>query len=116
MAKTPSPSFDVEACPIQFTLTMMSGKWKPALIHMLIAAPMRFGALRRALPGISHKMLTQRLRELETDGLVHREVFPEVPPRVEYSLSERGHTLAPVLVALYDWGKARQAEVATPTP
>lgn len=112
MANSPSPSFDINTCPIQFTLTMMSGKWKPALIHMLIESPMRFGALQKALPGISHKMLTQRLRELEADGLVNREIFPEVPPRVEYSLSERGHTLAPVLIALYDWGSKTQSALA----
>lgn len=69
---------------------------------------MRSSALQRVLPGISQKMLTQRLRELEADGLVNREVFPEVPPRVEYSLSERGKTLAPVLVALHTVGTSLQ--------
>ncbi len=108
MAKLPA-DFDIETCPIQFTLTLMSGKWKPALIHILIGTPMRTGALMRALPGISQKMLTQRLRELEEDGLVHREVFPEVPPKVEYSLTERGKQLAPALIALHDVGCTLQS-------
>ncbi len=115
MADLPQ-SFNIETCPIQFTLTLMSGKWKPALIHILIGQTMRTGALLRALPGISQKMLTQRLRELEADGLIHREVYPEVPPRVEYSLSARGKALAPVLVALYNVGSQLQGEDGASEP
>lgn len=87
-------------------LNILSGRWKPIILHILSENDtVRFGALRKLIPPVSQKMLTQQLRELEANGIVHREVYPEVPPRVDYSLTEKGKTLIPVLNGLYDWGK-----------
>ena len=84
---------------------MMGGKWKPAILYALhLESPLRFGVLRRRVTGISQKMLTAQLRELAGDGLVAREVFAEVPVRVEYSLTGYGRTLDPVMLAMAEWG------------
>ncbi len=91
-------------CPIESTLALISGKWKILIIKALSQGPVRYGALAREIPPVSAKVLTQQLRELEEDGLVVRTVFPAVPPRVEYSLSAMGASLATVLVALRQWG------------
>jgi DNA-binding HxlR family transcriptional regulator len=93
------------ACPIASTLNMIAGKWKPMILHMLSAGTMRFGEIKRNIPPVSQKMLTQQLRELEIDGIIRREVHAEVPPRVEYSLTPRGTTLKPILNELYKWGQ-----------
>ena len=87
-------------------LEMIGGKWKGLIVWELSARPVRFGVLRRLIVGISEKMLIQQLRELETDGLVHREVFHQVPPRVEYSLTPLGQSLNDALTPLCEWGKA----------
>jgi DNA-binding HxlR family transcriptional regulator len=84
---------------------MIDGKWKPMILHMLSAGTMRFGEIKRNIPPVSQKMLTQQLRELEIDGIICREVHAEVPPRVEYSLTPRGTTLKPILNELYKWGQ-----------
>ncbi|MFJ7248122.1 winged helix-turn-helix transcriptional regulator [Kitasatospora sp. NPDC098652] len=95
-------------CGIDAALDVVSGKWKGLILWELATHGMRrFGELRRALPGVSEKMLTQHLREMEQDGLVHREVFAEVPPRVEYSLTEDGRTLNEALRPLGAWGAGR---------
>ena len=91
-------------CPVEATLGLIGGKYKALILWKLIPAPMRFSELRRAVPGATPKMLTQQLRELEADGLVHREIFPVVPPRVEYSLTPFGQTIRPVLESMYAWG------------
>ena len=91
-------------CPVEATLALVGGKYKALILWKLIPAPMRFSELRRAVPGATPKMLTQQLRELEADGLVHREIFPVVPPRVEYSLTPFGQTIRPVLESMYAWG------------
>jgi DNA-binding HxlR family transcriptional regulator len=91
-------------CDVEATLSVVGGKWKLLLIWFLREAPRRFSECRRQFPEISQKVLTQQLRELEADGVVHREVFREVPPRVEYSLTPFGQSLAPVLSALDEWG------------
>lgn len=91
-------------CPVEATLGMIGGKYKTLILWKLISGPMRFSELRRAVPAATPKMLTQQLRELEGDGLVHREIFPVIPPRVEYSLTEFGRTIRPVLESMYDWG------------
>ncbi len=82
-------------CPVQHTLAVIGGKWKVAILYYLVGKTYRFGELKRKIPNITQKMLTQQLRELEDHGLVHREVYAEVPPRVEYSLTEFGKTLSP---------------------
>jgi DNA-binding HxlR family transcriptional regulator len=90
---------------VESALHALGGKWKPLILWHLMDETRRFGELRRRIPDITQKMLTQQLRELEADGLVHREVYPQVPPKVEYSLTELGRTLESVLDMLCDWGK-----------
>ncbi|MFI1353659.1 winged helix-turn-helix transcriptional regulator [Streptomyces sp. NPDC020898] len=111
-------------CGIDAALDVVSGKWKGLILWELDAHPVRrFGELRRGLPGVSEKMLTQHLREMEEDGLVHRKVYAEVPPRVEYSMTEHGRTLNQALGPLGDWGlerirreKSESVEVPEPEP
>lgn len=91
-------------CPVEATLDVIGGKWKPLILWQLKAEKLRFSGLRQNMQGISPKMLTKQLRELEADGLVFREIYPEIPPRVEYSLTEFGKTVIPVLEALCEWG------------
>jgi DNA-binding HxlR family transcriptional regulator len=95
-------------CEKELTLSVISGKWKVVLIwHLGVDGTLRFSDLQRLFPKISHKMLTNQLRELMEDGIVRREVYPEVPPRVEYSMTEMGMTLLPIVQMMYDWGKKR---------
>lgn len=92
------------ACPVETTLALISNRWKTLIIRDLLDGTKRFSQLMRSVGGISQKVLTSNLREMEADGLVHREVFAEVPPRVEYSLTPLGESLRPVLDALAQWG------------
>ena len=95
----------IHVCPVETSLELLSGKWKPRILWKLHQeGVLRFGEFRRALPDITAKMLTQQLRELERDGLVNRKVYPQVPPKVEYSLSVFGETLKPVLDVIAEWG------------
>jgi DNA-binding HxlR family transcriptional regulator len=97
---------DQFGCPVEATLAVIGGKWKAVLIfHLTHAGPHRFAELKRKTTGISDRVLTRQLRELETDGIVRREVFAEVPPRVEYSVTEYGESLRPVTEAMCQWGK-----------
>ena len=98
-------------CAVEVTLAVMGGKWKPVILYQLLDGPRRFGELRKHFGGVSQRSLTLQLRELETDGIVHRQVFAEVPPRVEYSLTEYGRTLAPVLDAMKAWGQSFRERV-----
>ena len=92
-------------CEIEVTLHMIGGKYKPVILEQLLyEGTQRFGKLMHYMPQISQRTLTNQLRELERDGLIVRKVYPEVPPRVEYSISEEGKTLQPVLEAMCDWG------------
>lgn len=93
------------SCGLDAAVAVVGGKWKPMILWTLSEGERRFGELRRALPGISEKMLVQQLRELEADGVVHREVYREVPPRVEYSLTGLGASLNRALLPLGDWGE-----------
>ena len=93
-------------CPAELAVDVIRGRWKLMILRELCAGTVRFGALRRALKGISEKMLTQHLRELERDGIVTRVVHDETPPRVEYSLTAAGAALRPILDALHAWGLA----------
>lgn len=93
-------------CGVAVSLEIIGGKWKGVILWHLCHKTLRFSQLRRRLQGVTQKMLTQQLRELERDGLVNRKVYAEVPPRVEYSLTELGRTLEPTLRQLCDWGRA----------
>lgn len=90
---------------VEATMDIIGGKWKTIILCHLRHSMMRTGELRRAIPAITQKMLTQQLRELENDGIVHREVYEQVPPRVEYSLTERGESLNQILSMLCTWGE-----------
>lgn len=91
-------------CPVEATLDLIGGKYKALILWHLSGGKLRYSELRNGLPGITPKMLTQQLRELEASGLLHRQVYPVVPPKVEYSLTELGKSLMPILVAMRDWG------------
>lgn len=101
--ETTPPTQDFH-CPIEATLSVLGGKWTPLVLWELREETLRFSALRRRIPDITKKMLSQRLQELADAGVVHREAYAEVPPRVEYSLTPFGQTLRPVLDAMCDWG------------
>ncbi|MBI4734173.1 MAG: winged helix-turn-helix transcriptional regulator [Rubrobacteridae bacterium] len=91
-------------CTIEITLGVIGGKWKTLLLYHLLDGPKRTSELKRQIPGITQKMLTQQLRELESDGVVHRKSYNQVPPKVEYSLTDHGLTLEPILRDLCKWG------------
>ncbi len=91
-------------CPVEATLDLIGGKYKALILWHLSEGKLRYSQLRDHLAGITPKMLTQQLRELEAQSLIHREVFPVVPPKVEYSLTDLGKSLMPILVAMRDWG------------
>ncbi len=95
------------SCAVELTLQVIGGKWKPVILyHLSNAGLLRFGELKKTMPNITQKMLTQQLRELERDGLVGRKVYAQVPPKVEYSLTEFGWTIVPVLQSLSEWGRS----------
>jgi DNA-binding HxlR family transcriptional regulator len=91
-------------CPVEATLDLIGGKYKALILWHLSEGHLRFSELRKVITTATPKMLTQQLRELESQALIHREVFPVVPPKVEYSLTELGQSLMPILVAMRDWG------------
>lgn len=98
-----------QRCPVTATVDVVGGKWKPVIVFHLLGGTLRFGEVRRLSGGVTQRSLTLNLRELERDGIITREVFAEVPPRVEYSLTPLGLTLAPVLQAMKQWGQAYAA-------
>jgi DNA-binding HxlR family transcriptional regulator len=102
-------------CPVEATLDVIGGKWKPLILYYLTQGTHRYNALKRLLPHVTPQMLTLQLRELEQDGIVRRTVYAEVPPKVEYSLTDLGRSLEPILLAMLAWGEAYQqrAEPAT---
>ncbi|MFA4825922.1 MAG: helix-turn-helix domain-containing protein [Methanoregula sp.] len=91
-------------CPVEAALDVIGGKWKPLILWHLGDNVVRFGELQKGLPGVNAKMLTKQLRELENDGVIKRTIYPEVPPRVEYAITDFGKTLLPIMVALCNWG------------
>ena len=95
---------EMPACPVATTVSLIGSKWKLLILRNLMARPWRFNELRRSLDGISQKVLTDALRSMEEDGIITRTVYPEVPPRVEYALSEIGESLGPVIAAMENWG------------
>jgi DNA-binding HxlR family transcriptional regulator len=97
-------------CHVETTLRLIGGRWKVLILRELTNGIKRFGELHRALDGITQKMLTQQLREMQGDGIISREVYPQVPPKVEYSLTPLGESLKPVLRAMHEWGAQYQNE------
>ena len=95
---------ELPACPVATTVQLIGNKWKLLILRNLLERPWRFNELKKSLEGISQKVLTESLRSMESDGIVIRTVFPEVPPRVEYSLSELGETMRPIIQAMEVWG------------
>jgi DNA-binding HxlR family transcriptional regulator len=91
-------------CPVERTLEVLSGKWKANILFHLLPGTKRSGELRRLMPEVTQQMLTAHLRELERDGIIHRKVYAQVPPKVEYSLTPLGRSLGPVFDKIYEWG------------
>lgn len=100
MLKTPE-----DICPTETALDLIGGKWKGMILYYLCSDTRRFNELMRLIPDITQRMLTKQLRDLEAHGIIHREVYPQVPPKVEYSLTDLGKTLGPVIRELEKWGK-----------
>ncbi|MFT8390591.1 MAG: helix-turn-helix domain-containing protein [Sporolactobacillus sp.] len=100
-----------KACPVEITLSVIGGKWKGVVLYHLQNRPLRFNELRRLIPDVTQRMLTLQLRELEADGIIHREVYPVVPPKVEYSLTSFGKTLSPIILAMRQWGIVHQEAI-----
>lgn len=105
LAKDPSTIFNEKNCPMTATMKVVGGKWKFIILNLIsLGAPIRFTSLKKKISGITQSVLTTSLRELEEEGIIERKTFPEVPPRVEYSLTSKGKTLEPILKTLCGWG------------
>lgn len=100
---------ELPACPVETTLTLIGDKWKVLILRDLLPGTKRFGELKKSIGKVSQKVLTAQLRDMEQNGLVHRKVYPEVPPRVEYSLTPLGMSLKPILDAMWNWGEEFKA-------
>lgn len=96
---------ELPACPVETTLTLIGDKWKVLILRDLMTGTKRFGELKKCVGNVSQKVLTVQLRAMEANGLVHREVYAEVPPRVEYFLTDLGRSLKPILDAMWNWGE-----------
>lgn len=112
MANQSAAKKDLPACPVETTLTLIGDKWKVLILRDLLPGTKRFGELKKSIGSVSQKVLTAQLRDMENSGLVNRKVYAEVPPRVEYSLTELGQSLKPILDALQDWGLEYKAKNA----
>lgn len=95
---------ELPECPVATTVQLIGGKWKLLILRNLLQRPWRFNELKKSLEGISQKVLTDSLRSMEADGIITRTVFPEVPPRVEYALTDLGQSMRPIIKAMEDWG------------
>ncbi|MGU3398298.1 winged helix-turn-helix transcriptional regulator [Brucellaceae bacterium D45D] len=121
MSKAKHSRFDCSpSCAVEAAISLIDGKWKSVVLFHLLDGTLRFNELRRQIPGVTQRMLTNQLRELEEDGLINRKIYAQVPPKVEYSLSSLGRSIEPILLALKDWGdtnidrfKVRPAEYET---
>lgn len=104
------PARELPACPVETTLMLIGDKWKVLILRDLMPGTKRFGELKKSIGSVSQKVLTAQLRDMENNGLLTRTVFPEVPPRVEYSLTELGRSLKPILDAMRNWGEEFKAQ------
>lgn len=107
----PHGEIEAFACPVTFTVDVIGGKWKSLILFHLMSGTKRFNELRRLMPEVTQRMLTLQLRELETDRVIHREIYREVPPKVEYSLTELGSTLVPLISAMREWGATHEETI-----
>lgn len=103
---------ELPACPVETTLTLISDKWKVLILRDLMSGTKRFGELRKSIGHVTQKVLTSQLRQMEESGLLTRTVYAEVPPRVEYTLTELGYSLKPILDAMWDWGTEYKKKVS----
>lgn len=101
---------ELPACPVETTLMLIGVKWKVLILRDLMTGTKRFGELKKSIGSVSQKVLTAQLRDMEANGLVHCQVYAEVPPRVEYSLTELGRSLKPILDAMWTWGEGYKAQ------
>ena len=116
MAKVRHSRFDcTPGCSVEAAIALIDGKWKSVIMFHLLEEVLRFNEIRRKIPGVTQRMLTNQLRELEEDGLIERKVYPQVPPKVEYRLSPLGESMKPVMLALKDWGDANISRFGKPT-
>jgi DNA-binding HxlR family transcriptional regulator len=102
-------------CPVGFTMNIIGGKWKPVIIHMIRTDRNRYSILLKNIPEISKQTLTNQLRELETDGILERIIYPEIPPRVEYNITAHGSTLLPIIDSMYHWAKKHMTNLPVET-
>ncbi|CAI8737519.1 MULTISPECIES: winged helix-turn-helix transcriptional regulator [Bacillus] len=103
---------DINRCSVEVTLDVIGGKWKGVILfHLMNAKEIRFNQFVRLMPGITQRMLTRQLRELEAAGVIHREVYKEVPPKVEYSLTEFGRSLTPIITLMREWGNEYRTQI-----
>lgn len=105
-----TPAKDLPACPVETTLMLISDKWKVLILRDLMPGTKRFGELKKSIGNVFQKVLTAQLRQMEASGLVNRTVYAEVPPRVEYTLTDLGYSLKPVLDAMWDWGEQYKSQ------
>lgn len=110
MTKQTQEKKELPACPVETTLTLIENKWKVLILRDLLPGTKRFGELKKSIGSVSQKVLTAQLRDMANSGLVNRKVYPEVPPRVEYSLTELGQSLKPILDAMQNWGEEYKAK------
>lgn len=106
---------ELPMCPVETTLTLISDRWKVLILRDLFTGTKRFGELKKSLTGVSQKVLTASLKDMAENGLVTRKAYAEVPPRVEYSLTETGRSLQPIILAMFDWGMAYKEKSGAPT-
>ena len=106
-------SVDIKECPVTYTMSMIGGKWKPIILYLISKGGNRFGMMQKGIEGISKQMLTKQLRELEADGILERKIYAEIPPRVEYFITELGDSLMPIIGSMRDWGERRMGDART---
>ncbi len=109
--KTQNTAKELPACPVETTLTLIGDKWKVLILRDLLPGTKRFGELKKSIGSVSQKVLTAQLRDMEESGLLTRTVYAEVPPRVEYSLTELGQSLKPILDSMWNWGESYKAQL-----